>query len=118
MMIYRDPNARFILLLLLCHILSSTLQKVPLTNPPVPEVKMHAKPVSRTEDDLKKMLVTGLDDDKSSSMSTPTSSEYQKQSTTIVPKAAETTDGSAGFNSGGDVADITSDGKYILFRFT
>merc|ERR1711871_1163714 len=83
--------------------------EVPLTDPPVPEVKLTpTNSVSRTEDDLKEMLVAGLDSGEQSSVSKTTSS-YQPTVAANLPQAADTTDGSAGFNSGGDVADITSD---------
>jgi len=85
------------------------VEKVPLTDPPVPEVKLTpTNSVSRTEDDLKEMLVAGLDSGEQSSVSKTTSS-YQPTVAANLPQAADTTDGSAGFNSGGDVADITSD---------
>ena len=52
------------------------------------------------------MLLKGLDGNKASS-------EFQEQPSSNLPRAADTTDGSAGFNSGGDVADITSDGMLL-----
>ena len=86
-----------------------------MTDPPVPEVKLTpTNSVSRTEDDLKEMLVAGLDSGEQSSVSKTTSS-YQPTVAANLPQTADTTDGSAGFNSGGDVADITSDGKQLLY---
>ena len=76
---------------------------MPLTAP-VQGIQFPRNSISKTKDDLKNMLLSGLDDNKALS-------ESQQSSSAILPRAADTTDGSAGFNSGGDVADITSDGK-------
>ncbi len=87
------------------YIILLCLQQVPLTVPPVPVVK------AKTEDDLKALLLGGLDDPKPSSTVTKKSVPYE--SPVKYAQAGSTTDGSGGFNSGGDVADITSDGNYL-----
>ena len=67
--------------------------------------------MAKTEDDLKNLLLDGLDEEVKSLP--PSSPAPPGLSSTALPRAEDTTDGSGGFNSGGDVADITSDGKLI-----